>query len=57
MVVNIDEETQSELGTIFWENRDKGKLKKEELQSKLLELKDECSRVEEEIKELESKEV
>ncbi|MGB9940191.1 hypothetical protein [Methanosarcina sp.] len=56
MVVHIDEETQSELATIFWENRDKNRLKKEELERKLLELKDECSRIEEEIKELENKE-
>lgn len=52
----MDEETQSELAVIFWENRDKARLKREELQKKLLELKDECSRIEEEIKELESKE-
>ncbi len=56
MVVHIDEEIQSELATIFWENRDKTRLKKEELHRKLLELKDEFSRIEEEIKELESKE-
>jgi uncharacterized coiled-coil DUF342 family protein len=56
MVIHIDEEIQSELATIFWENRDKTRLKKEELHRKLLELKDECSRIEEEIKELESKE-
>lgn len=56
MVVHMDEETQSELAVIFWENRDKARLKREELQKKLLELKDECSRIEEEIKELESKE-
>jgi len=56
MVVHIDEETQSELATIFWENRDKNRLKKEELERKLLELKDEYSRIEEEIKELENKE-
>ena len=53
----MDEETQSELATIFWENRDKARLNKEELQRKLVELKNEYSRVEEEIKELESKAV
>ena len=57
MVVQMDEETQSELATIFWENRDKARLKKEELQRKLVELKNEYSRIEEEIKELESKAV
>ena len=57
MVVHIDEEIQSELATIFWENRDKARLKKEELQRKLVELKNEYSRIEEEIKELESKAV
>ena len=57
MVVHIDEETQSELATIFWENRDKARLKKEELQRKLVELENEYSRIEEEIKELESKAV
>jgi len=56
MVIHMDEENQSELATIFWENRDKARLKREELQKKLLELKDECSRIEKEIKELESKE-
>lgn len=50
----MDEEIQSELATIFRENRDKARLKKVELQRKLAELKDEYSRVEEEIKELES---
>ena len=57
MVVQMDEEIQSELATIFWENRDKARLKKEELQRKLVELKNEYSRIEEEIKELESKAV
>lgn len=57
MVVHIDEETQSELAIIFWENRDKTRLKKEELHMKLLKLKNECSRIEKEIKELESKKV
>ena len=57
MVVHIDEEIQSELATIFWENRDKARLKKEELQRKLVELENEYSRIEEEIKELESKAV
>ena len=53
-MVYIDEKTQSELGTIFWENRDKARLKKKELQQKLLGLKNEYSRTEEEIKKLES---
>jgi len=57
MVVHINEEIRSELATIFWENRDKARLKKEELQMKLVELKNEYSRAEEEIKELESKAV
>jgi hypothetical protein len=57
MVVHIDGETHSELAVIFWENRDKSRLKKEELHKKLLKLKYECSRVEKEIKELESKAV
>jgi len=57
MVVHIDEETQSELAIIFWENRDKNRLKKEELHRKLLELKNECSGIEKEIKELECKKV
>lgn len=57
MVVHIDENTQSELAIIFWENRDKARLKKEELHRRLLELKNEFSRIEKEIKELESKEV
>jgi len=53
-VVYIDEKTQSELGSIFWENRDKARLKKNELQRKLIGLKNEYSRTEEEIKKLES---
>lgn len=57
MVVYIDAEIRSEFATIFWENRDKAKLKKEKLQMKLVELKNKYSRVEEEIKELESKAV
>lgn len=55
MVIHIDEETQSELAIIFWENRDKARLKKEELQRKLAELKKEYLRIEKEIKEFESK--
>ena len=57
MVVHIDGETHSELAIIFWENRDKTRLKKEELHRKLLKLKNECCRIEKEIKELESKKV
>jgi hypothetical protein len=57
MVIHIDEETQSELAIIFWENRDKARLKKEELHRRFLELKNEFSRIEKEIKELESTEV
>lgn len=55
MVYIIDEETQSKLAIIFWENRDKARLKKEELHRKLAELKKEYLRIEKEIKELESK--
>jgi hypothetical protein len=43
------------LAIIFWENRDKARLKKEELHRKLAELKKEYLRIEKEIKELESK--
>ena len=57
MVVYIDAEIRSEFATIFWENRDKARLKKEELQMKLVELKNKCSRLEKEIKELERKAV
>jgi len=54
-VLYIDEGIRSELATIFWENRDKTKLKKEKLQMKLVELEKKYSRAGEEIKELESK--
>lgn len=57
MVIHIDEKTQSELAIIFWENRDKARLKKEELYRRFIELKNEFSRIEKEIKELESREV
>lgn len=53
----IDERIRSELSTIIWEKWDKSRLKKEELLRKLEELKNEYSKVEEEIKELESKAV
>jgi predicted nuclease with TOPRIM domain len=53
----IDERIRSELSTIIWEKWDKSRLKKEELLRKLEELKSEYSKVEEEIKELESKAV
>ncbi len=56
-VLYIDEGIRSELTAIFWENRDKAKLKKEKLQMKLVELKKKYSRVGKEIKEFESKAV